>query len=63
LKESGEKYRKGLASMAEAATLAKVSIYNMMEYIERERIQPPSLTDPEMEEDLKRSKKLIEEIK
>lgn len=49
--------------MAEAATLANVSIYKMMEYVEREKIQAPSLTDPEMEEDLKRSKKLFEEIK
>lgn len=63
LKESGEKYRKGLVSMAEAATLAKVSIYRMIEYVEREKIQAPSLTDLEMEEDLKRTKKLFEEIK
>ena len=63
LKESGEKYRKGLVSMAEAATLAKVSIYKMMDYVEQEKIQSPSLTDLEMEKDLKRSKKLFEEIK
>jgi len=63
LKESGEKYRKGLVSMAEAATLAKVSIYRMMEYVEREKIQAPSLTDLEMEKDLKRTKKFFEEIK
>ena len=49
--------------MAEAAALAEVSIYKMMEYAEREKIQAPSLADPEMEEDLKRSKKLFEEIK
>jgi len=48
--------------MAEAATIAKVSIYKMMEYIEHEKIQAPSLTDPEMEENLKRSKKLFKEI-
>ncbi|HEC40899.1 hypothetical protein LCGC14_1416500 [marine sediment metagenome] len=63
LKASGEKYRKGLVSLAEAATLAKVSIYKMMEYVEREKIQAPSLTNHEMEEDLKRSKKIFEEIK
>jgi serine/threonine-protein kinase RIO1 len=28
----------------------------MMEYVEREKIQAPSLTDAEMEEELKRSK-------
>jgi predicted HTH domain antitoxin len=63
LKASGEKFRKGLVSLAEAATLAKVSIYKMMEYVEREKIQAPSLTNHEMEEDLKRSKKIFEEIK
>ncbi len=63
LKESCEKYRKGLVSMAEAAILAKVSIYKMMDYVDREKIQAPSLTDYEMEEDLKRSKKKFDEIK
>ncbi len=63
LKASGEKYRKGLVSLAGAATLAKVSIYKMMEYVEREKIQAPFLTYHEMEEDLKRSKKIFEEIK
>ncbi len=63
LKESGERYRNGLVSMAEAAILAKVSIYKMMDYVDREKIQAPSLTDSEMEEDLKRSKKIFDEIK
>ena len=62
LKDAGEKYRKGLVSLAEAAILAKVSIYKMMDYVEREKIQPPSLTDGEMEEELKSSKKLFEEM-
>jgi predicted HTH domain antitoxin len=62
LKEAGEKYRKGLVSLAEGASLAKVSIYRMMEYVEREKIQAPSLSDAEMEEDLKRSKNLFEKI-
>jgi len=59
MKEAGEKYRKGLVSLAEAATLAKVSIYDMMEYVEREKIQSPALTDEEMEEDLKSAKRLF----
>ncbi|MEJ2294533.1 MAG: hypothetical protein P8Y23_07155 [Candidatus Lokiarchaeota archaeon] len=63
LKEVGEKYRKGIVSMAEPATLAKVSIYRMMEFVEREKIQAPSLTDAEMEEELKCSKKLFEKIR
>lgn len=59
MKEASEKYRKGLVSLAEAATLAKVSIYDMMEYVEREKIQSPALTDEEMEGDLKSAKKLF----
>jgi predicted HTH domain antitoxin len=48
--------------MAEAATLAKVSIYEMMEYIEREKIQTPSLSEEEMEQELGRSKKIFDTI-
>jgi metal-responsive CopG/Arc/MetJ family transcriptional regulator len=36
LKNVSEKYRKGIISLAEAATLAKVTIYDMMEYCKRE---------------------------
>ncbi len=33
----------------------------MMEYVEREKIQAPALSNSEMEEELERSKKLFEE--
>jgi predicted HTH domain antitoxin len=62
LKDVGEKYRKGLVGLAEVATLAEVSIYKMMDYIEREKIQPPSLTNVEMEEELKSSRKIFEKM-
>lgn len=62
LKDVGEKFRKGIVSLAEAAILSKVSIYKMMEYIDREKIQPPSLSDAEMEKELLRIKKLFEEM-
>ncbi|MEE9378308.1 MAG: hypothetical protein V3V33_09765 [Candidatus Lokiarchaeia archaeon] len=62
LKDVGEKFRKGIVSLAEAAILAKVSIYKMMEYVDREKIQPPSLSDAEMEKELLRIKKLFEEM-
>jgi len=62
MEKAGKRYRKGLVSLAEAATLAEVSIYEMMEYIEREKIQAPSLSEDEMEEELKDSKKLFEKI-
>jgi len=63
LKEVSEKYRKGLVSLAEAGTLANVSIYDMMEYVDREKIQPPALTNEEMEAELKNTRKLFEEMK
>jgi predicted HTH domain antitoxin len=63
MEKAGEKYRKGLVSLAEAATLAEVSIYEMMDYIEREKLQAPPLSEEEMEEELKESKKLFEKIK
>ncbi|MBD3230114.1 MAG: hypothetical protein GF329_18190 [Candidatus Lokiarchaeota archaeon] len=63
MKEVSEKYRKGRVSLAEAATLVKVSIYDMMEYIEREKIQAPRLTEEEMEQELKKSNKIFEDIK
>ncbi len=59
LKEAGEIYRKGVISLAEAAILAKVSIYAMMEYVEREKIQPQVLTEKEMEDELINAKKLF----
>ena len=63
LKEAGEIYRKGLISLAEAATLAEVSIYAMMDYVEREQIKPQALTDKEMEEESINAKKLFDNMK
>jgi len=34
----------------------------MMEYVNREKIQAPALSDSEMEEELKRTKKLFEKM-
>ncbi len=62
-KDVGEKYRKGLVSLAEAANLAKVSIYEMMDYIEREKIQPAALSEEEMEEELKNATKIFKKLK
>ena len=62
LKEAGEIYRKGVISLAEAATLAEVSIYVMMDYIERERIQVKALSDEEMEKELIKAKNLFKDM-
>ena len=63
MKEAGERYRKGLISLAEAAILAEVSIYTMMDHIEREKIQPRALSDKEMKEELIKAKELFKNMK
>ena len=39
--ESALLYQKGIVSLAEAATRAEVSIWEMMEYVETHNIRPP----------------------
>ncbi len=54
--KAGDLYRKGVASLQEAATSARVSLWEMMEYVERENIQPPEETKEEIREDLARAR-------
>ncbi len=63
MKEAGEKYRKGLVSLAEGATLAKVSLYEMIEYVQRENIHPPPLSEQEMNEEFNNNKNTIQKMK
>ncbi len=41
MRDMAERYRKGFVSLAEAATAAGASIYEMMDYLDREKITPP----------------------
>lgn len=41
VKQMVELYQKGIVSLQEAATQAKVSLYEIMEYVKRENIHPP----------------------
>lgn len=52
MRDMAERYRKGLVSLAEAATVAGVSIYEMMDYLDREKILPPQTTEAEFKESL-----------
>lgn len=51
MKEAGERYRKCLVSLAEAATHAGVSLYEMMDFVDRERIVPPGPSRAELEKE------------
>lgn len=59
MKRVAESYRKGSLSLQEAATSAKVSIYEMMEFTEKHQIYPNDLSDQEMEEHFEYAKKIL----
>ena len=57
LKRMAELYRKGVVSLQEAATQAKLSLYELMEYVKKENIQPPDQTKEEVLTEIEKSKK------
>ncbi len=59
MREMAERYRKGLVSLAEAATVAGVSIYDMMDYLDREKITPPQTMDDEFNDALNDARMII----
>jgi predicted HTH domain antitoxin len=63
MKKVAEYYRKGLMSLQEAATKAKVSLYEMMDYIQKEKIYAPAQSTEEIMQDLKNSKDIFEKLK
>jgi len=59
MKESAKLYQKGIVSLQEAATSAEVSLYRMMEYIQREQIRPPTQTREDFQKEISRSLKWL----
>ncbi len=56
-----EFYRKGLMSLAEAANMAKVSYYDMLDYVQKEQIHPPEESDEEIANSITQSKQYFQE--
>ena len=52
MKKVSEYYRKGIMSLQEAATNANVSIYELMDYVQKEKIRPPIQSDVEINKEL-----------
>ncbi len=52
MKRVSEYYRKGLMSLQEAATSADVSLYEMMDYLQKERIRPPPQSKKEIQDEI-----------
>ncbi len=59
MRDMAERYRKGLVSLAEAATAAGVSIYEMMDYLDREKITPPQTTAAEFNDTLADAREIM----
>ena len=50
-------YQKGVVSLQEAASQANVSLYEIMEYVQKENIHPPDQTKEEIIAEIEDSKK------
>lgn len=62
MKKMANFYRKGIVSLQEAAYQAKVTIYQMMEYLEANKIFPPPQSDEEIQQDINRSERIFKKI-
>ncbi len=59
MKEVASYYQKGIVSLQEAATKAKVTLYEMMDYVQKEKIRPPSQTKAELSNELEKAQEFI----
>lgn len=59
IREFSELYRKGVVSLQEAATGAGVPLFQMMEFVQLEKIRPPTQSREEFDKELKQSLKYL----
>ena len=57
IKQMTELYQKGIVSLQEASSQANVSLYEIMEYVQKENIHPPDQTKEEIIAEIEDSKK------
>ncbi len=57
IKQMTELYQKGIVSLQEAASQADVSLYQIMEYVQKENIRPPDQAKEEIIAEIEDSKK------
>ena len=55
----GQAYQKGTVSLQEASSLANVSLYEMMEYVQKENMRPPRQSKSEIEAEIDESLRLL----
>jgi len=57
IRQMTELYQKGIVSLQEAASQANVTLYEIMEYVQKENIHPPDQTKEEIIAEIEDSKK------
>ncbi len=60
MKKWGQSYQKGTVSLQEAASLANLSLYEMMEYVQKENIRLPKQSKSEIEVEIDKSLRLMD---
>ncbi len=63
MRKKAEYYRKGLISLQAAATAAGVSLYDMMDFVHKEQIRPPSQSEKDLEEEFLQRDAIFKKIK
>ena len=58
IRKMAEFCRKGVISLQEAATAATVSLYEMMDYVQKEKIYFPSQSEDEILNEIKESEEI-----
>ena len=61
IKEMTVLYQKGVVSLQEAASQANVSLYEIMEYVQKENIRPPDQSREEIIAEIEKSKKYFKD--
>jgi len=59
IKQMSELYQKGIVSLQEAASQANISLYEIMEHVQKENIRPPDQTKEEIIAEIEDSKKIL----
>ncbi|OLS13561.1 MAG: hypothetical protein RBG13Loki_2812 [Promethearchaeota archaeon CR_4] len=62
MRKQAEYYRKGLKSLQEVASAVGVTLYDMMDFVQKEQIRPPNQSEKDLEEEFARGEELFQKI-
>jgi predicted HTH domain antitoxin len=62
IQQMAKYYQQGVVSLQEAATQAKVTIYEMMAYLQKENIHPPPQEEQEIRDEIAKGHELMRKV-